>query len=94
MEADWKAFTSEIASHASLTKSQWMATIGRATGTVFMGGLAIGFFAIIPGVIVGKNLREYQEKKNLQAASNSGALLSCIERWNKDYFFSRGLAVR
>lgn len=93
-EADWKIFTNEISSYAALTKSQWAETIGKATGTIFIGGLAIGLLAIIPGVIVGKKWRERQEKQNLQAASDSGALLRCIERWNKDYFFSRGLAVR
>ena len=91
---DWDKFSDEVRSHASMTKKQWKKTIGMATGTIFVGALMVGFLSAVPGVIVGQKMRDKREKTNFKAASESGALLECIERWNRDFFFQRGVAVR
>ena len=91
---DWDKFSDEVRSHANMTKKQWRKTIGAATGTIFVGALMVGFLSAVPGVIVGQKMRDRREKINFKAASDSGALLECIERWNRDFFFQRGVAVR
>ena len=91
---DWTRFSDDIRSHARMTRKQWTETIGTATGTIFFGSLMLGFLSAVPGIIVGKKVRDKKEKKNFKAAGESGALLESIEKWNKDFFFSRGLAVR
>ncbi|MCJ1329176.1 hypothetical protein MMC10_005854 [Thelotrema lepadinum] len=91
---DWDRFSNEVRSHASMTKKQWRKTIGTATGTIFVGALMVGVLSAVPGVIVGQKMRDKREKMNFKAASESGALLECIERWNRGFFFKRGLAVR
>jgi hypothetical protein len=91
---DWKRFTNEVSSHASLTKGQWTETIGRASGAVLIGSFLVGAFSIIPGIVVGHKWRQKQEKINFKAADESGALLECIQKWNQDFFFPRKLAVR
>ena len=93
-QEDWTRFSDEVRSHASMSRKQWRDTIGTAAGTVFVGSLMVGVLSMVPGVIVGKKQRDKKEKENFKAASESGALLECIQRWNKDFFFQRGLAVR
>ena len=91
---DWKRFSDEVRAHAGMTGKQWRETIGTATGTVFAGALMVGFLSAVPGVIVARKMRNKREKMNFKAASESGALLECIQRWNQEFFFQRGLAVR
>ena len=93
-QIEWEKFSDEIRSHARMNKTQWAQTIGGATGTIFTGSLMLGLFSVIPGIVIGKKMRDKHEKRNFQAASQSGALLESITRWNRDYFFLRGLAIR
>lgn len=90
----WAAFTTEIKQHAKMDSSQWLTVLGKSALTLGVGNLMIGFFGIIPAVIVGHKLRKKHEKKNFQAAGQSGVLADCVKRWNETYFLPRKLVVR
>ena len=92
--SSWAAFTAEIQSMVKLSTQQWLTTVGAASATLSVGALMVGFLAVIPSVIVGKKYRKAREDDNLVAADKSGELASCVERWNREYFASRGLVVR
>lgn len=90
----WAAITTEIKQHAKMDSSQWLTVLGKSALTLGVGNLMIGFFGIIPAVIVGHKLRKKHEKKNFQAAGQSGVLADCVKRWNETYFLPRKLVVR
>ena len=90
----WSAFTQELSQHANMTPSQWLTTIGGALGALAVGNMMIGFLGVIPSVVVGHKMRKHREGLNLKAAVQSGALMTCVKRWNEDYFKSKGLVVR
>jgi len=93
-KGSWAVFTTEIKQYANMDSSQWLTVIGKSALTLGVGNLMIGFFGIIPAVIVGHKLRKKQEKKNFKAAGQSGALADCVKRWNETYFLPRKLVVR
>lgn len=93
-EESWSAFTLEIQQHAKLTSSQWLTTIGGATGTLALGSMMVGFFGVGGAAVIGHKMRRKHEKQNLRAAKESGALPQCVKRWNEDYFMPRRLIVR
>jgi len=90
----WATFTSEIKQHANMDASQWLTVLGKSALALGVGNLMIGFFGVIPAVIVGQKLRKKQEKQNFKAADQSGALADCVKRWNETYFLPRMLVVR
>jgi len=90
----WSAFTNEVKSLAKLDSSQWLTTIGAGAGTWLVGGLLIGWLSLIPAAVVGQKVRKHKEHDNLLAAAEGGLLATCVERWNKNYFNSRGLTIR
>ena len=93
-QSTWVDFTSEIQSMAKLSTHQWLTTVGAASATLSVGALMVGLLAVIPSVIVAKKYRKAREDDNLVAADKSGELAKCVERWNREYFSSRGLVVR
>lgn len=93
-KAQWSAFTSEVKSLAKLDSSQWLTTIGAGAGTWLVGGLLIGWLALIPAAVVGQKMRKNRELDNLLAAAEGGLLATCVQRWNTTYFNSRGLTIR
>lgn len=90
----WSIFTNEVKSLAKLDSSQWLTTIGAGAGTWLVGGLLIGWLSLIPAAVVGQKMRKHKEHDNLLAAAEGGLLATCVQRWNKTYFNSRGLAIR
>ena len=90
----WSVFTSEVKSLAKLDGSQWLTTIGAGAGTWLVGGLLIGWLALIPAAVVGQKMRKNREHDNLLAAAEGGLLATCVRRWNTTYFNSRGLTIR
>lgn len=90
----WAVFTNEIKQYANMDSSQWLTVLGKSALTLGVGNLMIGFFGIIPAVIVGHKLRKKQEKTNFKAAYQNGALADCVKRWNESYFLPRKLVVR
>ncbi|MCJ1481141.1 hypothetical protein MMC06_001297 [Schaereria dolodes] len=90
----WSTFTHEVTEHANMTASQWLTTIGSAFGTFAVGNIMIGFLGLIPSVVVGHKMRKHREERNLTAAVHTGALMTCVKRWNETYFQPRGLIVR
>ena len=90
----WATFTSEVKQHANMDASQWLTVLGKSALALGVGNLMIGFFGVIPAVIVGQKLRQKQEKQNLRAADQSGALADCVKRWNETYFLPNKLVVR
>ncbi len=90
----WSSFTGEVKSLAKLDGSQWLTTIGAGAGTWLVGGLLIGWLALIPAAVVGQKMRKSREYDNLLAAAEGGLLATCVQRWNTTYFNSRGLTIR
>ncbi len=90
----WAVFTNEVKSLAKLDGSQWLTTIGAGAGTWLVGGLLIGWLALIPAAVVGQKMRKNREHDNLLAAAEGGLLATCVQRWNTNYFNSRGLTIR
>ncbi|MCJ1243383.1 hypothetical protein MMC30_000580 [Trapelia coarctata] len=90
----WATFTSEVKQHANMDASQWLTVLGKSALALGVGNLMIGFFGVIPAVIVGQKLRKKQEKANFKAADQSGVLADCVKRWNDTYFLPRKLVVR
>ncbi|KAL8740790.1 MAG: hypothetical protein Q9190_006544 [Brigantiaea leucoxantha] len=91
---DWSQFTNEIRSNAKLSSSQWVTTVGTGLGIGVLGGVVIAWLGLIPAAIISHNMRKRKEKENLKTAVQSGALSSCVNRWNQTYFNPRGLMVR
>ncbi|MCJ1365368.1 hypothetical protein MMC16_004489 [Acarospora aff. strigata] len=90
----WSVFTNEVKSLAKLDGTQWLTTIGAGAGTWLVGGLLIGWLALVPAAVVGHKMRKHREHDNLLAAAEGGLLATCVQRWNTNYFNSRGLAIR
>lgn len=90
----WSNFTGEVKSLAKLDGSQWLTTIGAGAGTWLVGGLLIGWLALIPAAVIGQKMRKNREHDNLLAAAEGGLLATCVQRWNTTYFNSRGLTIR
>ena len=90
----WTTFTNEVKHHAHLSAHQWITTIGWTLGALGLGGMMVGIFGFIPSAIVGHKMRKKQENHNFMAAVESGALIQCVQHWNKVYFKPRGLLIR
>lgn len=93
-QAEWSLFTSEIKQHARLSKSQWAITIGGGFCTLFVGGIFITWFALIPAAFVGHHMRKDREHLNMRMAFEYGALNRFLDRWNESLFNPKGLLVR
>lgn len=91
---EWSVFTRDVRKHASLSKSQWAATLAGGCSFAILGSVVMGGFAVIPAAIYGTRMRKVRERLNFAVADSSGALAQCVARWNKLYFRDRGLAVR
>lgn len=90
----WSVFTQEVKQHARMSASQWMTTVGAGLGTFVIGELVIGFFGLIPAVIVGHKMRKHKEEQNFKMASRNGELAQCVSTWNENYFKARKLVIR
>lgn len=91
---DWAAFTTEVKSHASLSKTQWTVTVMSGLGIVMIGGFFFGGATLIPAGIAGHRMRREREHQNIRTADQCGVLAECINRWNASYFNAKGLSVR
>ena len=90
---DWEAFNDEIRSYARMNRKQWLETVRGTAGAILVGSLMVGFLGL-GAAFLGVNMRRTRETKNIVAAKKSGTIIECITRWNTEYFFERGLAVR
>lgn len=91
---EWKAFTSQVKSHASLSIKQWTVTVGSGLGLGLIGLPALGFVALVPVGLLGHKMRKKQEHRNFKRADEYGFLSQCVEQWNVSLFNAKGLAVR
>ena len=91
---EWKAFTSQVKSHASLSIKQWTVTVGSGLGLSLIGIPALGFVALVPVGLLGHKMRKKQEHRNFRRADEDGFLSQCVEQWNVSLFNAKGLAVR
>lgn len=96
-ENDWACFTREITEGAKLSVRQWSTVIGSGLGTLFIGGMMIGFFSPVPAVMVAAKTRQIKERQNLAAAVAMGSestLPRKIKEWNESFFQPRGIMIR
>ena len=90
----WTEFTSEISSHASLSRGQWLTTIGGGAGIGFVCVWIFGPLGLLPAALVGRKVRNEKEHLNIATSKSNGALVACLKRWNDTYFSPKGLSIR
>lgn len=90
----WDSFTAEITGAAKMTPSDWMVAMGGSAGTFLAAGLFIGWWAIIPAVVVGRSIQHKRETENAGKARDMGELEAKLLQWNQDVFAPRGLLIR
>lgn len=90
---EWAAFTSEVKTCASLSITQWMATVAFDLGITAASAVSLGVLAI-PAAWAGYTWHRRREHKNLCIADQCGVLSERVNRWNANCFNAKGLTVR